>query len=87
MTDTSPKKINDYVNGEFYADYQNASSRFDESTLIVNEIDNQEYSVNIIMYSTYYQAKAKKQYNNLRTKTEVRFDTDFHIKYFRQLYD
>lgn len=87
MFDTSPKKINDYVNGLFYKQFQNSTMRFDESTLSVRGIDNGEYEASVIMYSTYYKAKEKKQYTDYRSKTELRFDSNFRIKYFRQLYD
>lgn len=86
MFDTSPKKINDYVNGSFYDQFQNASTRFEEGTLIVNEID-EGFQVIVIAYSTYYDAAKKKQFTNFRTKTELKFDNDFRIKYFRQFFD
>jgi hypothetical protein len=87
MFDTSPKKINDYVNGLFYKQFQNATMNFDNNTLSVTEKENGEYEALIIMYSTYFNVKEKRQYTNHRTRTELRFDSNFHIKYFRQFFD
>lgn len=87
MIETSPKKINDYVNGDYNKEFQNSTMYFDESTLSVEEMVNGEFKALVIMYSTYYNAKKKKQYTNFRTKTELRFDNDFRIKYFRQFFD
>lgn len=87
MFDTSPKKINDYVNGLFYKQFKNSTMRFDESTLSVRGIDNGEFEATVIMYATYFNVKEKKQYTDYRTKTELRFDSNFRIKYFRQLFD
>jgi hypothetical protein len=87
MLDTSPKKINDYVNGLFRKQFKNARSHFDENTLCVKEIDGNEYEAEVIMYSTYYNVHKKKQYANYRTKLLVRFDNNFRIKYFRQYFD
>jgi hypothetical protein len=87
MFDTSPKKINDYVNGMFYKQFQNASTRFDPNTLIVTTIDNVEYDISVIMYSTYFNAKEKKAYSDLRTRTEIKLDKNFRIKYLKQFFD
>lgn len=87
MYDTSPKKINEYVNGAFYKEFQNPTMYFDEKTLSVAEKGNGEYEAIVIMYSTYYKVSERKQYNDFRTKTVLGFDNDFRIKYFRQFYD
>lgn len=87
MTNTRPKEINKYVNGLFREQFKDAISRFDKTTMMVKEIDNSELDVTIIMYSTYYNVKKKKQYIDFRTRTELKFDADFRIKYFRQFFD
>ncbi len=84
MFNASPKKVNDYVNGLFYQQFQNPTMWFDENTLTVKEINNGEFEASVIMYSTYYKLKEKKQYNDYRTRMELRLDNNFHIKYFRQ---
>ena len=87
MFNTSPKKINDHVNGLFYKQFQNPKMRFDGTTLSVKEIDNGEFEASVIMYSTYYKVQEKKQYTDYRTRMELRFDNNFHIKYLRQFFD
>jgi len=87
MFDTSPKKINDYVNGMFYKQFKNAIMYFDSSTLSVEKTETGEYKALVIMYSDYFDVQKKKQFFNYRTRTELRFDDDFRIKYFRQFYD
>lgn len=87
MFDTSPQKINDYVNGLFYKQFKNAVMRFDNSTLSIEKMETGEYKAMVIMYSDYFDTKKKKQFSNYRTRVELRFDDNIRIKYFRQFYD
>lgn len=83
MHETRPKEINEYVNGLYYKQFQNPTGSFDEKTLTVKELGNNEYEATIIQYGTFYKTAEKKQYTNLRTRTELKFDENFRIKYLR----
>lgn len=86
MKSTSPKKINKYVNGSYHQEFQNSSTHFDEATLSYSENDG-EFKATIISYSTYFKVKEMKQYNDFRTRVELKFDKDYRINFLREFYD
>lgn len=87
MLNTKPGDINKYVNGDFYKDFVNPTVSFDESSLVIHPINEDGFKVSILMYGTYYQRKEKKQYNNLRTRCEIKMDKNFRIYYLRQFFE
>jgi hypothetical protein len=84
MKETNPSEINKYVNGLFYKQFLEAQMSFDVNTIAMERMDEHEYIVQAIMYSTYYDVAKKRRFYNQRSRTEVRFNNEFRIKYFRQ---
>jgi hypothetical protein len=87
MCNTTPKEINTYVNGLYKKQFINVTMYFDESTLTVKQLANGDYNASVMMYSTYFETETQKQHTDFKTRIELKFDTDFKIKYFRQFYN
>ena len=86
MLNTTPDKITDYVNGEYYKEFKGAKSSLDKQSLSVISTGNDEYTADIMMYSTWYKVKEQKQYTNFKTRMEFKFDEKCQIKSVQQFY-
>jgi hypothetical protein len=85
MKNTTPEDINTYIHGLFKKQYTNYKARIDDHTFqIIAKADNY-YEATVIMYGDYYFIPKQEYTKNIRAKTELRFDKNFRIKYFRQV--
>jgi len=84
MKNTSPAKINSYINNSFYKEFQNPSYIIEENGYSEEKIENGEYKITFIEKLNCFR-KSKQKNQILRTKIEVIFNTNNKIRYWKQL--
>ncbi|MEI7597534.1 MAG: hypothetical protein WCK02_17430 [Bacteroidota bacterium] len=84
MKNTSPAKINTYINNSFYKEFQNPSYIIEENGYSEEKIETGEYKITFIEKLNCF--RISKQKNQiLRTKIEVIFNTNNKIRYWKHL--
>lgn len=87
MKNTTPAEINKYIKGLFRKQYQYFSTDPDVSTFVITAVADEYYEVTLITYDTYLNLIDNNTCDSCRTRTEIRMDKNFRIKYFRLLND
>ncbi|MEI8204146.1 MAG: WG repeat-containing protein [Bacteroidota bacterium] len=84
MKNTTPNKINSYINNSFYKEFQKPTYVIEEDGYSEKKNDNGELIITFIEKLNCYR-KSKQRNQILRTKTEVIFNINNKIRYWKQL--
>lgn len=87
MYSTGPEKINTFWRQNFDKAFRDMRISFDRSTIQVHASDAEGYNVSIIMVSSYYHIKNKKQVSNEYSRYDLRFDENFKIFSLKQSFE